>query len=275
MTTPPRLTGYIEGYYGRILQPKDRLRLITRLAELGMNAYLYAAKEDPAHRYQWRTPYSMEWMAGWRGLVRATAGAGITRLIGIAPGLDFDFDHENDFAILREKMDGLTRVGAEPCLMFDDIDPPPKHGKADDGGAGEGARHAALANRLADALETPLYIVPRIYADELGTASPHYLPALADTLAAQHRLFYCGSHIVSRPIRLEASLAVAAGFALPRLIAWDNGYANDYCPRRLFLGAWQPPQGKAAGGVMLNATGMPETDCLLLAIMAKGTGDKA
>ena len=46
----------------------------------------------------------------------------------------------------------------------------------------------------------------------------------------------------------------------------DNLYANDYCPRRLFLGPWS---GRGtAGSVLLNPTGMVHTDYLLLEIMA-------
>ena len=51
-----------------------------------------------------------------------------------------------------------------------------------------------------------------------------------------------------------------------KIIVWDNLYANDYCPRRLFLGPWS---GRGtAGSVLLNPTGMVHTDCLLLDIMA-------
>ena len=49
------------------------------------------------------------------------------------------------------------------------------------------------------------------------------------------------------------------------MIIWDNFYANDYCPRRLFLGPWRAVN---LPDVMLNPTGMIETDLLLLDLMS-------
>ena len=50
-----------------------------------------------------------------------------------------------------------------------------------------------------------------------------------------------------------------------KVIIWDNFYANDYCPRRLFLGPWRAVN---LPDVMLNPTGMIETDLLLLDLMS-------
>ena len=52
------------------------------------------------------------------------------------------------------------------------------------------------------------------------------------------------------------------------MIFWDNYYANDYCPKRLFLGPWliNDQENKK---VMLNLTGMIETDLLLMEIASK------
>ena len=54
--------GYVEGYYGRLLGWDDRHRIIDRLAGNGMNAYLYAPKEDPFHRVDWRTAWPDDWV---------------------------------------------------------------------------------------------------------------------------------------------------------------------------------------------------------------------
>ena len=269
------MTGYIEGYYGRLLTPPARKQLLLRVAELGMHAYLYAPKEDPQHRTRWRIPYDSRWLADWQDLVQLAHDKKLVLIAGIAPGLDFDFNADttakakakvknSDFALLVGKMKTLTKGGGQACLMFDDIDPPATG--VTDGGEGEGRRHAMLANRLGEELGSPVFLVPRIYADELAEDSPRYLEGLATTLAKQHYVFYCGSHIVSHNINLSQSLAARAGIAPNRLLVWDNLYAHDYCPRRLFLGKWRPVgDGR---GVMLNPTGMLATDSLLLAIMA-------
>ena len=53
--------GYIEGYYGRLLNWTERNHLTAVLAETGMNTYLYAPKEDPAHRFNWRQDWDADW----------------------------------------------------------------------------------------------------------------------------------------------------------------------------------------------------------------------
>ena len=58
MTTP--ITGYAEGFYGRLLSWAERARILATLQSLGMNTYYYAPKEDPWHRFDWRTPYPAE-----------------------------------------------------------------------------------------------------------------------------------------------------------------------------------------------------------------------
>ena len=56
------MSGYIEGYYGRLLTWKDRNRIIHKLKSNKMNYYFYAPKEDEKHRQNWRIKYSLEWI---------------------------------------------------------------------------------------------------------------------------------------------------------------------------------------------------------------------
>ena len=85
-------------------------------------------------------------------------------------------------------------------------------------------------------------------------------------------VFFCGSHVVAPEIEIEVTKVVKAGIKANCIIVWDNLYANDYCPRRLFLGKWQGR--KNVDAIMLNPTGMVETDCLLLALMRAGDDEK-
>ena len=72
------LRGYIEGYYGHLFGWQDRHRIIAKLAALGMNAYLYAPKEDPCHRVNWRDPWPEEWISGFTAMC-AAATAHVSR----------------------------------------------------------------------------------------------------------------------------------------------------------------------------------------------------
>ena len=265
-------SGYIEGYYGRLFDWPARHELVAVMASLGMNSYLYAPKDDAAHRYAWRTPYDAQWRNGFADFAATAARQNIDVMAGIAPGLDFNFaelekTRDGDFACLVKKAEQLGADGASHIvLLMDDI-------AADfDDRAGpfqsEGTAHAALANHLMQAVDRPVIVVPRIYADSLVDATdPHslsYLNDLTTTLAPDYPIIYCGNDIVAHRIGGDASGHIADR----RLLIWDNFYANDYCPRRLFIGPWRRPAG--ASNILLNATGLIETDKLLLEVMLIG-----
>ena len=270
-------TGYIEGFYGRLFDWRDRNRLLGGVAAAGMTSYFYAPKEDACHRQFWRQPYDKAWQAEFTQFAATAAAKNIHLIAGIAPGLDFDFasldasmDQQNDFTILVTKARQFLVNGASMiALLMDDIaaDFEARSGSF----TNEGRAHAALANRLGSAIDAAIIIVPRIYADSLITPddaqSLTYLEQLASHLDQQHRVVYCGDDIVApRPF------GDACGYLDPAsTIIWDNFYANDYCPRRLFLGPWR---SASMPNIMLNPTGIIETDLLLLGLMA-GARDQA
>ena len=265
-------SGYIEGYYGRLFDWSARHELVTVMASLGMNSYLYAPKDDAAHRYAWRTPYDAQWRNDFADFAAAAARQNIDVMAGIAPGLDFNFaelekTRDGDFACLVKKAEQLSADGASHIvLLMDDI------ASDFDDRAGpfqsEGTAHAALANHLMQAVDRPVIVVPRIYADSLVDATdPHslsYLKDLTTTLAPDCPIVYCGNDIVAHRIGGDASGHIADRC----LLIWDNFYANDYCPRRLFIGPWRRPVG--ASNILLNPTGLIETDKLLLEVMLIG-----
>lgn len=264
--TPIR--GYIEGYYGRLLTWQERRRIITGLATLGMNAYLYAPKEDPCHRVNWRNAWSDDWITEFTAMCDAAAACGVSVFAGIAPGLDYDPDRDSaEFDTLLAKALSLQAAGAHAIVvMFDDIEPPSP--TLDPTLAGEIDLHAGIAARLAARLDVPTLVVPRIYADEISDAAADSYHALAAALPADMPLFHCGSHIVAGADPLSGTTTPAVDSFHQRLILWDNHYCNDYCPRRLFVGRHAGRTG--VRDLMLNGTGMVETDMLLLGLMAAG-----
>ena len=168
-------TGYIEGYYGRLFDWRDRNRLLGGVAAAGMTSYFYAPKEDACHRQFWRQPYDKAWQAEFTQFAATAAAKNIHLIAGIAPGLDFDFasldasmDQKHDFTILVAKARQFLANGASMiALLMDDIaaDFAARSGSF----TNEGRAHAALANRLGLAIDAPIIIVPRIYADSLIT----------------------------------------------------------------------------------------------------------
>jgi len=259
--------GYLEGYYGRLLGWEERAALLAELAVRGLNAYVYAPKEDVCHRLCWRRPYDSVWRDAFRAFCADAKARGIDVIAGVAPGIDFAFASLKggaDLDIACEKLARLRSDGASRLmLLMDDIDA--DFAERNPGQVSEGEAHALLANRLGERLEASLVVVPRVYAGELARDDPDYLADFVRVLASRHDIAYCGPDIVSRTI-LPENLRLPGDRPERRVILWDNLYANDYCPRRLFVGSWFGRTG--IQDVWLNGTGMPETDRLLLALMA-------
>ena len=269
---PLNLRGYIEGYYGKLLDWDDRARIIEQIATLGMNAYFYAPKEDRCHRFDWRRPWDADWIAAFSRFCEKAHRHNVCLLGGIAPGLDYDaHDDAAEFARLLTKAQQLRDSGAHAVvLMFDDIDEPSDGGYGPDG-LPDHALHADIASRLGARLDAPVLITPRVYADEMSDDPAAHYRNLSAALPDDMPLFHCGSHIVAGADPLATGTSLAREHLTQRLILWDNIYCNDYCPRRLFVGRHTGRDGIA--DLMLNGTGMIETDLLLLSAMQAGDDD--
>ena len=284
---PDLMRGYIEGYYGRLLTWDERGLILNHLSQLGMGYYLYAPKEDPCHRFDWRQDYDQDWMTRFQSFCTEAKASHVNVIAGIAPGIDFDFGHLNsdhdggghDWHCLIKKCRALIAAGADQvALLLDDIQP--DFDEKSGAFTNEAEAHATLANALnhalSDVMEKPIILTPRIYADEMmghdlmasGANDDMYWPQLAETLDQQIMLLVCGKNVVSHDTSLEDTAMAKAGIPAERAIIWDNLYAHDYCPRRLFLGLWQGRHDDQH--ILLNPTGMPHTDMVLLSFMDAG-----
>jgi len=264
----PIRRGYIEGFYGRLIGFDDRLRLLEQLGKTGCNSYLYAPKEDICHRLDWRKTYDDSWIESFSAFCAYSGDIDI--LAGIAPGLDYDLQSAGtEYAALRAKSEQLLAAGADALvLMFDDISD--DIGIFIEAGLNEGAVHGTMVRRLQDDLGCDVHLVPRLYADEIGGDIERYAGGLADSISADVGVFVCGRHIVSNQVNLQTDSGLLASYlrqqsADQNVIIWDNLYCNDYCPRRLFLCDFEGRN--PADPLMLNGTGLIETDILLLSLM--------
>ena len=261
--------GYIEGYYGKILTWDDRNRILERLKKNKMNKYFYAPKEDTFHRKNWRQPYEKTWNKYFKLFCESAKVKKIDILFGISPGIDFNFNNldgmnkDNDFKILLKKCSASLKLGARSVvLQFDDI--PDDFPEKNNIKISEGKAHARLANKLSDSLKCDIYVVPRIYSDELIKAPNKYLLDFGLSIKDSIKIFYCGRNVVEKKIN-QYSLKKISRFLSNEIILWDNFYANDYCPSRLFVGPWKHRSRNMS--IMINPTGMIETDLLIIDIV--------
>ena len=95
--------GYIEGFYGKILNWDSRNKIIDTLSNHSMKYYLYAPKEDIFHRLLWRKSYPKSWINKFKNFCEYANSKGIKIIAGISPGLDYNFEihkEEKDFELL-------------------------------------------------------------------------------------------------------------------------------------------------------------------------------
>jgi len=267
LTTP--ICGYLEGYYGKLLSWGERKDLLNFLTAQGMTTYCYAPKEDTQHRLHWRDSHSPQWHESFAEFSQLANKLEVSTVAGIAPGLDFDFnsfnfdsnDIKSDFNRLLKKSTEFLDDGAnEILILWDDID---DCGYTEANGLSEGAAHARVINKLSDIIGRPLWTVPRVYAAEIDNKNQYREDFFAE-LQPQHTVLLCGNAVVARRVELEdlITLSCSAGTLKHRTVVWDNFYANDYCPRRLFIGPWVGRD--QIRDYLLNPTGLPFTDQLLL-----------
>jgi len=270
-------TGYIEGYYGKLLSWESRKLIIKSLYKNNMNTYFYAPKEDVNHRLCWKKKYSKKWRLNFRKFTKICKKNKIKVIAGIAPGLDFNFKQLNektkinkksDFEFLFEKAEQLLDDGATSiALLLDDIPADFKNKFGSE--ISEGTYHGILTNMLFKKLGQKIFFVPRIYADELIKDEPFYLNDLSKILDPEIIMFYCGKNIVSKSL---TNYRFIKKTLQNRIIFWDNYYANDYCPRRFFIGPYFGRQ--KINDVMINPTGLINTDLLILDIVSNSINGK-
>ena len=267
------LNGYIEGYYGRLLTWDERDRIVLKLRKNKMNFYLYAPKEDDKHRLSWKTKYDNLWKNNFKNFCKNAKFNKVQVIVGLSPGLNFDFKDfiekqknnkiSHDLNILKNKILDLLDCGAEEvALLFDDL---PNNFKKHYGNLiSEGSIHAHLSNILSYFIKKPIYVVPRIYADQLIDEDKNYLLDYGKVINENNNTFYSGKNIVSQKININTLIKISK--IIPtKIVIWDNFYANDYCPRRIFLG---PLTGRInVENLMINPTGLIETDLLILDII--------
>ena len=240
-----RYSGYIEGYYGKLLSWDERRLVCNRMAEQHLNTYVYAPKEDPFHRARWKTPYPSSWIETFRIFVRNASRKSVSVVPCIAPGLSFDYTSNSDYATLFKKLSVFADIGSRiVALLMDDIPqtlPPVSHGTF----ASLGQAHAVLLSRLQCDLRKRnpslgLWFCPTVYTNQFapeGLAHSVYLADLVRGIPRQIQVLWTGESVISPTLNKKTLQSISHLFK-GNIIIWDNLYANDYCPNRLFAGPY-------------------------------------
>jgi hyaluronoglucosaminidase len=206
--------GIIEGFYGPPWSWADRRRVSVALADVGMDTYVYAPKDDPLHREQWREPDDDAFLDELSAL---GAPGGLRIGFAVSPGLSIDPDGAEDRDALLAKITRVTARGVTLVgLCLDDLPPAP----------GLGRRHGELTAWLADALgdDVDLFLVPTHYT---GTVRTPYLDELDRCVPPDVPIGWTGRLVVNDEITAAAAEAWSTAMGGRRPLLWDNTPVND------------------------------------------------
>ncbi|KAL3095435.1 hypothetical protein niasHS_007534 [Heterodera schachtii] len=216
------ICGVVEGFYGRPWTAEQRKHLFTLLRKFGMNTYLYAPKDDLKHRAEWRLLYTPEEAALLESLIRAAKDNGITFVYALSPGIDIVYSSAKELKAIREKLTqaSMNEMDRKQFSSF-------------------ALAQLTVSNSVFESLGCPLFFFcPTEYCE--SSASPSlsesdYLNLLGTKLHPDIHILWTGPRVVSRFLTADHLQRVSTVLRRKPLI-WDNLHANDYDPKRVFMG---------------------------------------
>ncbi len=211
----------------------------------GLNTYLYAPKDDLKHRACWRELYDEAEASEVAALIRDAHRHGVDFIYALAPGLDLRFADPSDTGALQTKLSQVIGLGCRHfAVLFDDIpaqlDPESASRFASPAMAQATAANAVytfLRQRIPDAR---LLFCPTVYCARMAqpaVTADSYLREIGVALNDAIGFLWTGPDIISEGIPVESIRELAAVIRRKPVI-WDNLFANDYDPRRFYLGPY-------------------------------------
>lgn len=253
------ISGVVEGFYGRPWSADQRKLLFSWMQKCSLNTYMYAPKDDYKHRAYWRELYSVEEAENLTYLITSAKDRDVTFVYAISPGLDISFSNAKDVQALKRKLEQVSSFGCEAfALLFDDIDP--ELSEADRSAFQSfGLAQVSVSNEIYEHLHEPKLFLfcPTEYCASRAVptvSSSEYLNTLGTKLLPGIDVMWTGPHVVSKKLTIPSLEEISSVLKRPSVI-WDNIHANDYDPRRIFLGPYDgrsPEIIPYINGVMTN-----------------------
>jgi hyaluronoglucosaminidase len=229
--------------------------MIERMGAWGMNVYVYAPKNDPLHRDQWREPYPEPLMREFGELVECGASAGVRVGFALSPGLSIRYASSEERAALLRKLRGFRELGSSfLSLALDDVPEDLVHDEDRRTFSSLAAAHVSLTNELASELgsDVTLWLVP---TDYIGVEASPYLEELGEGLASGVEVGWTGRTVVSPAILTREAARRAETLRRP-LLVWDNIPVSDGGMRSmLHAGPYagrEPGLERHLSGILLN-----------------------
>lgn len=224
--------GFIEGFYGFPWTHNDRMDLMRFCSEYKMNTYIYAPKDDPYHRKNWRDLYPSKEAEQIKELAKVGSDNNFTFMWTIHPGDTIDLDSKEDLDSAINKLEQLYGLGVRQFgVLFDDI-----------GGIPDGKQQADFINKIDDLFVKPkkdvrpLVTVGTRYCEAWGPSMIEYFKPFVETLHDDVEIMWTGSATMSNISReqMEAPKRIIENDK--NLSVWWNYPVNDYCDAKMLMG---------------------------------------
>ncbi len=257
--------GYIEGFYGRLMSLQDRALILNKLSELSMDFYIYGPKEDPFHRSSWSSIYPKDKTKDLQKFKEIGEKLGIRTYMALSPLISPKDNLKEGIKTIDKKIKQFKDIGFKDfAIFFDDVDFERNEILA--------KTHSDILNSVSDLInqdnQDSLIFCPTVYCNRFAKGElkdSSYLKALSKEVPETIPMLWTGKEVVSVTINDVDILSLKQVIKNP-IIIWDNYYANDYCPRKLFIGDYQGRDfsENSPMGIGINPTGLPITDSIIL-----------
>ena len=239
--------GVVEGFYGKPWSYEQKLKGIEFFADCNMNTYFLAPKDDPLQRFNWRSPFTSEYLNKTSELIDRGKIHGIDFVLCVSPGLSVEYSSESDVDSVVNRFKQLTDLGSTHFgMLWDDIAWEMQHDSDNAKYASTAAAHADFTNRVWEKLiayndQAQLTVCPMHYS---GRGNEPYVVDLGRALKSQINLMWTGRSICSEYLDIADDVIFERSTLRPALY-WDNFPVNDGGMQvNLFIG---PVRGREKG----------------------------
>jgi hyaluronoglucosaminidase len=221
--------GVVEGFYGKPWTHEQRLRGIPLFADFGMNTYFLAPKDDPLQRFNWRSPFTNDFLKQASELIELGSTHGIDFVVCVSPGLSVRYSDDNDISAVINRFKQLMELGATHFgLLWDDIDWELQHPQDSAKYATIAQAHADFTNKVWGSLvdvnaKIALTVCPMQYS---GRGDEPYVIDLGHELNPRINLMWTGREICSAYLDIADAVIFTRSTLRPPLY-WDNFPVND------------------------------------------------
>ncbi|CAB4867201.1 MAG: hypothetical protein F2786_03880 [Actinobacteria bacterium] len=241
------IRGVVEGFYGKAWTHEQRLRGLKLCGDYNMNTYFLAPKDVPWQRFNWRAPFTSDFLKLTDELIQTGRLNAVAVAVCVSPGLSVKYSDQADVMAVVHRYKQLFDLGAKHFgLLWDDIDWELSYPEDIARYVSTAAAHADFTNRVWSELakldsQLILTVCPMHYS---GRGNEPYLHDLGHALHPRINLMWTGRSICSEYLDISDAVIFERTALRPPLY-WDNFPVNDGgLQKNLYIG---PVRGREVG----------------------------